>query len=401
MADERYSIMLSSTYRELIEHREAVRQAMLSQGFFPLAMEEDAALPDHDLISASLEKVDAADAYVGLIGYRYGQMPVCADRNQHGLSLTELEFRRAVARGMPICMFIMHDDHPIPRSAMHAERDTADKLAAFIALAKDGRIYAEFKSVDALKAQAVQSLVRLKQALDARRPAPAPAARRTVRSNIASLGNLAFVGRDELLAQLATALGDPSHDALAVLHGTAGVGKSEVAREFARRHRDAYPGGTFMLDASQGAFAVGLAGLGQTALELAAPAGMGLDDQAVRAMAALAAEPTLLIYDNVVAEDAVDPWLPPAGAPCHVVVTSTLDRWDARWRGIEVPPLSPAASQELIGRIAGAEVVASHGARLAELAGGLPVQLVPGAAALARAARRGAQPGSGGAGAHG
>jgi len=42
---------------------------------FPLDMANDAALPDQDLIDASLAKVDEADAYVGLISYRYGQMP--------------------------------------------------------------------------------------------------------------------------------------------------------------------------------------------------------------------------------------------------------------------------------------------------------------------------------------
>ncbi len=392
MASERYSVMLSSTYRELKDHREAVRQAFISQGIFPLAMEDDAALPDHDLISASLAKVDEADAYVGLIGYRYGQMPVCPERNEHAFSLTELEFRRAVEREIPICMFIMHDDHPVPRRVVHGERGSEDKLAAFGALARDGRIYAEFRSVEELKTQAVQSLVKLKSALETRRPAPVPVrptTTRPVRSNIAPLGNLPFIGRDALLTTIAAALGDPSHEAMAALHGTAGVGKSELAREFARRHGGVYPGGTFMLDASQGAFAVGLARLAQTALGLDAPAGMGLDEQALRALAALATQPTLMIYDNVAAEDAVDPWLPPAGSPCHVVVTSTLDRWGARWRDIEVPPLSPAVSQELIGRIAGTDVAASHGARLAELAGGLPVQIVPAASALARAARRG------------
>jgi len=80
MADM-YKIMLSSTYMELKEHRAAVREAMLSQRMFPIAMEVDAALPDQDLIDASLAKVDESDGYVGLISYRYGQTPACPDRN--------------------------------------------------------------------------------------------------------------------------------------------------------------------------------------------------------------------------------------------------------------------------------------------------------------------------------
>jgi hypothetical protein len=161
--------MLSSTYKELVEHRQAIQQAMLGQELFPVAMENDAALPDHDLISASLSKVDDADAYVGLISYRYGQAPEDADRNPDKLSLTELEFRRAIERRIPICMFIMGGEHPVPRSAVDAESDLdRRKLKAFVDLAKKDRIYAEFKSVDDLKAKAVQSLVKLREAIEKR-----------------------------------------------------------------------------------------------------------------------------------------------------------------------------------------------------------------------------------------
>jgi hypothetical protein len=148
--------MLSSTYKELTEHRRAVQDAMLGQRLLPIAMENDAALPDKDLIAASLAKVDEANAYVGLISYRYGQTPICDERNPSQLSLTELEFRRALARCIPICMFIMHDDHPVPRRAVGEERDAEQKLASFLELAKKDRIYAEFKSVDDLKAKVIQ-----------------------------------------------------------------------------------------------------------------------------------------------------------------------------------------------------------------------------------------------------
>ena len=165
----KHAVMLSSTYKELVNHRLAVQQAMLGQELFPVMMESDAALPDHDLISASLAKVEEAEAYVGLISYRYGQAPEDADRNPDRLSLTELEFRRALDRKIPICMFIMHDDHPVPRSAVTAESDLErTKLKAFIGLAKKDRIYAEFNSVENLKAKAVQSLVKLREAIEKR-----------------------------------------------------------------------------------------------------------------------------------------------------------------------------------------------------------------------------------------
>jgi hypothetical protein len=165
----KHAVMLSSTYKELAGHRRAIEQAILGQELFPVAMENDAALPEHDLISASLAKVEESDAYVGLISYRYGQAPQDTYRNPNSLSLTELEFRRALDRKIPICMFIMHSDHLVPRSAVTAEGDLErTKLGAFIELAKKDRIYAEFKSVDDLKAKAVQSLVKLREAIEKR-----------------------------------------------------------------------------------------------------------------------------------------------------------------------------------------------------------------------------------------
>ena len=75
MAGVVFKVMLSSTYRDLIEHREAVRDAILGQRMLPLIMETDSANPSRGIITSSLAMVDDADAYVVLISnYRYGQV---------------------------------------------------------------------------------------------------------------------------------------------------------------------------------------------------------------------------------------------------------------------------------------------------------------------------------------
>lgn len=172
-------------------------------------------------------------------------------------------------------------------------------------------------------------------------------------------------------------------------HGPPGVGKSELAREYERRNCETYTGGTFIVEAGKRAIVVDLARLGQTLLGLDYPPAMALEDQCLRALSALGTAPRLLIYDNVQAEDAVEPWLPPSGVPCDVVMTTTLDRWDSEWTALEIPRLSPADSTDLIERIAGKEASARFGTQLTQLAGGLPVQIVPAAAALAYERKRG------------
>src|SRR5437868_14269178 len=100
----RKTVMISSTARDLPEHRKEVAYASLCQGMFPSMMEH---LPasDSEAIAASLKMVDEADIYLGVFAYRYGYVPT-----GHDLSITEMEYHRAVERGIPRLIFLMHDD---------------------------------------------------------------------------------------------------------------------------------------------------------------------------------------------------------------------------------------------------------------------------------------------------
>ena len=62
---------------------------------FPLAMAQMPASPA-DALTVSREYVDKADYYLGIVVFRYGTVP-----EGHETSNTELEYNRAIERGLP------------------------------------------------------------------------------------------------------------------------------------------------------------------------------------------------------------------------------------------------------------------------------------------------------------
>jgi hypothetical protein len=207
-------------------------------------------------------------------------------------------------------------------------------------------------------------------------------------STIPARGRAPFVGRDDLLDQLRECLHDGASQEFVVLHGPSGVGKSELAREYARRNLSHYPGGAYYVSVREGGPPVDLATMGRTALGLAYPADFLLPDQCLQALFALSGTRFLLIYDNAARSDSVESWLPPAGAGGHVLVTSTWDRWDARWQRVRLSPMTDVEATRLVSAIAGDDVPSSETREMISFAGGLPVQLVPAAQVLRIARER-------------
>ena len=100
-------VMISSTIRDLHEHRDGVKNACLRQDMFPKMMEHLPAEDDAGL-TASLHLVNEADVYLGIIGNRYGYVSKGKTK-----SITHYEYKRATERGIPRLIFIIHGDHLI------------------------------------------------------------------------------------------------------------------------------------------------------------------------------------------------------------------------------------------------------------------------------------------------
>lgn len=145
------NVMISSTARDLPEHRKALLDACLRQGMFPSMMEH---LPasDDEAIRASLKMVDDADIYVGVFAHRYGYVP-----KGHSISVTEMEYNRAVERKVSRLIFVMDKQHPITIDDVELGEGAA-KLDAFKKRLLADNIVNFFKSPDELRALAINSL---------------------------------------------------------------------------------------------------------------------------------------------------------------------------------------------------------------------------------------------------
>ncbi len=133
-------VMISSTALDLPEHRKLAVEACIRLGLFPVAMEH---LPasDADAIKVSLDMVDTADLYLGIVAHRYGYVPDGSDR-----SLVEMEYDRATARGIPRMIFVMHADHKIVAAQVERDARAQAKLDDLKARMRKQKVIKEFSS---------------------------------------------------------------------------------------------------------------------------------------------------------------------------------------------------------------------------------------------------------------
>jgi hypothetical protein len=134
-------IYLSSTYSDLIEIREDVYKTLRKMGLDVIAM-EDYVASDERPLDKCLDDVRNSDMYIGVFAWRYGYIPKGYDK-----SITELEYREAVANNIPTFLFFLTEDAPWPKSKM----DKDDKnITTFRNELLENKLASSFKESDEL-----------------------------------------------------------------------------------------------------------------------------------------------------------------------------------------------------------------------------------------------------------
>jgi hypothetical protein len=352
-------------------------------------------------------RVGECDVYAGLIGLRYGS-PV---RDRPEVSYTELEFEAATEAGLPQLVFLLDEDAalPIPASMLlDADPELQARQRAFRArLAAAGIMVAtvaspedlELKLLHALQASRLDGSASaaggqidhrdpryeiseahvLFKDQDTRQPATPISSIRTVAARTASNlppRNPAFTGREDLIEEIRDRLADCLVPVV-VLRGLGGVGKSQLALEYAHRLRQT---GLYKLvwwvradspvtageDLANLAPVLGIVSHGKTG------------DVANAAVEALKYHSNwLLVFDNAAIPQDVSYVSP--GSDGHVLITSRNRGWSGIAAQIDVQEFSRSESIEFLTKRSGRREPQSA-ADLAETLGDLPLAIAQAAA---------------------
>lgn len=100
--NKKLQVFVSSTYTDLIEERQAAVQAILDAGHIPAGMELFKA--GKSQMQTIRKWIDDSDVYMLILGGRYGSI-----EEESGLSYTELEYRYAISKNMPVFAVILDD----------------------------------------------------------------------------------------------------------------------------------------------------------------------------------------------------------------------------------------------------------------------------------------------------
>jgi tetratricopeptide (TPR) repeat protein len=321
------------------------------------------------------ERVRSCDVYVGVLGTRYGS-PV-TDRPE--VSYTELEFDTATAAGLPRLVFVLDtaaSDVGIPLDQLIDHASGVQQEAFRGRVQASGLVTQAFASPDQLGRLVERSLRELAAAGGG--PGRLPPGRVLRVWNVPAR-NPGFTGRDHLLAAVRERLLAGDRTVVQAFQGMGGVGKTQLAIEYAHRFARSYDV-AWWVDAEQaGLIGDQFAALGMALGCVQPGAGTGAVRTAVLADLHQRGR-WLLVFDNAENPADIAGWLP--GGAGHVLITARARAWAEVAVPVEVDVLDRAESTSILqSRVSGLE--ASDAGRLAAELGDLPLAVAQAAGFMA------------------
>ena len=150
--NKKYTVFLSSTYDDLREERREVIHALLEMDCIPCSMETFPA-DDAEQFEFIKSVIDECDYYILIIAGRYGTV------GKNGKSFTEMEYRYALEKGIPVFSFIHSDIDSISLKKSEKNEINRKKLKTFIDYVSDGKMIKTWNGKEDLAGKVSRTMI--------------------------------------------------------------------------------------------------------------------------------------------------------------------------------------------------------------------------------------------------
>jgi tetratricopeptide (TPR) repeat protein len=141
-------------------------------------------------------------------------------------------------------------------------------------------------------------------------------------NNLPISGASEFVGRDRELATLHNQIQQGNDFNITSILGMAGVGKSELALQYALSHLGSYPGGICWIQARDSDIGIQIIFFARSLLNLNPPDNMNITEQVIFCWQNWVERDTLIVFDDVIDYIKIEQFLPPSERRFKVLITT-------------------------------------------------------------------------------